>query len=205
MKAMVARAQGVGPKLAMSIVAEGTPEAARGEWERCRAAGARLLARGTEDYPPPLRQERAEIQVSNSRFIATLAPAESVEAARALMQKTAILLPDGRVLVAGNGDSERASDQYSAELYSPPYLFKGTRPVIGSSPSTAGYGKTFFLGTAEPSSVSTANTSSPISGENRRISSSVNSARSRCCSTPKRTALPTISCDSRNGMPFFTR
>jgi len=67
---------------------------------------------------------------------------------------TAVLLPDGRVLVAGNGDSERASDQRSAELYSPPYLFKGDRPVIGSSPGTAGYGKTFFLETAEPSSVS---------------------------------------------------
>jgi hypothetical protein len=66
---------------------------------------------------------------------------------------TAILLPDGRVLVSGNGDSERASNQHSAELYSPPYLFKGARPVISSSPSSSGYGRVFFVGTAQASSV----------------------------------------------------
>ena len=54
---------------------------------------------------------------------------------------TAILLPDGRVLFSGNGDSERASNQHSAELYSPPYLFKGARPVISSSPSSLAMAK----------------------------------------------------------------
>lgn len=54
--AQLREVSGVGPKLAMSIVAEGTPEAARAEWERCRGAGARLLVRGTEGYPPPLDQ-----------------------------------------------------------------------------------------------------------------------------------------------------
>lgn len=52
--AQLREVSGIGPKLAMTIVAEGTPAAARAEWERCRAAGARLLLRGGDDYPPPL-------------------------------------------------------------------------------------------------------------------------------------------------------
>ena len=44
---------------------------------------------------------------------------------------TALLLPDGRVLMAGGGALPgRATDQTNAEIYSPPYLFKGTRPTI---------------------------------------------------------------------------
>ena len=57
---------------------------------------------------------------------------------------TAVLLPDGRVLAAG-GDF-----QPSGEIYSPPYLFNGPRPVIVSAPSTIAYGSTFavqFTGT----------------------------------------------------------
>lgn len=50
---------------------------------------------------------------------------------------TAILLPDGRVLVAG-GDF-----QPSGEIYSPPYLFQGPRPLIESAPSVMHYGETF--------------------------------------------------------------
>ena len=36
----------------------------------------------TDSYPIPLRETRAEIMVENSRFIATIAPAFSVEEAR---------------------------------------------------------------------------------------------------------------------------
>src|SRR5712692_1397364 len=42
---------------------------------------------------------------------------------------TALLLPDGRILVAGGGRFG-GPDQISAEIYSPPYLFKGARPTI---------------------------------------------------------------------------
>lgn len=52
---------------------------------------------------------------------------------------TAILLPDGRVLVAG-GDF-----QPSGEIYSPPYLFQGSRPVVQSAPSVIGYGESFSV------------------------------------------------------------
>jgi galactose oxidase len=53
----------------------------------------------------------------------------------------ALLLPDGRVLTTG-GDN-----QLNAEIYSPPYLFKGTRPAISSAPTSVVYGQTFFVQT----------------------------------------------------------
>lgn len=49
---------------------------------------------------------------------------------------TAALLPDGRVLAGG-------TDGYHfGEVYSPPYLFAGERPVIVSAPTTMAYGST---------------------------------------------------------------
>ena len=49
----------------------------------------------------------------------------------------ALLLPDGRVLQAGGGAAgEVAINQFNAQLFSPPYLFKGTRPRITSVPTT---------------------------------------------------------------------
>ncbi len=51
----------------------------------------------------------------------------------------AILLPDGRVLVAGGGRLGGMTAQLDREIFSPPYLFKGPRPVISSAPATAGY------------------------------------------------------------------
>jgi hypothetical protein len=57
---------------------------------------------------------------------------------------TAALLPDGRVLSAG-GDGEP-----NAEIYKPPYLFKGPRPAITYAPPTVGYGDTFTVGATSP-------------------------------------------------------
>ena len=54
----------------------------------------------------------------------------------------ALLLPDGRVLSAG-GEIGGAS----AEIYSPPYLFHGSRPTITSAPTSVRYGQSFFVGT----------------------------------------------------------
>jgi hypothetical protein len=57
---------------------------------------------------------------------------------------TAILLPDGRVWSAGDDNNPFPDDPESvdtAEIYSPPYLFKGERPVIRSAPGTAGWNK----------------------------------------------------------------
>lgn len=62
---------------------------------------------------------------------------------------TALLLPDGRVLSAGG---EKSGESY--EIYSPPYLFKGARPVISNAPAQVGYGSTFFVETPDASSIS---------------------------------------------------
>ena len=61
-----------------------------------------------------------------------------------LYHSTALLLPDGRVLMAGGGQlpNSIAVNQTNAEIYSPPYLFKGARPTIASAPASLAYGAT---------------------------------------------------------------
>src|SRR6266403_973919 len=61
----------------------------------------------------------------------------------------ALLLPDGRVL-SGGGDAGGAS----TEIYSPPYLFNGSRPTITSAPTSIAYGESFFVGTPDAISIS---------------------------------------------------
>src|SRR5262245_47913024 len=68
---------------------------------------------------------------------------------------TALLLPDGRVLMAGGGQLPgRSVDQKNAEIYSPPYLFKGPRPTITTSPAGAGYATSFDVSTPNAASIS---------------------------------------------------
>ena len=73
------------------------------------------------------------------------APGRTVAAPtrRACTTRPRVLMPDGRVLVAGGGrEGPSSPGEYSAEFYSPPYLFKGPRPSISSAPSTTTYGST---------------------------------------------------------------
>ena len=64
-----------------------------------------------------------------------------------LYHGTAILLPDARVLVAGSGRLFPGVNQESYEIFSPPYLFKGARPTITTSPATVQVGSSFFVET----------------------------------------------------------
>jgi galactose oxidase len=66
---------------------------------------------------------------------------------------TSLLLRDGRVLHTGSGDASGAINHYDAELFSPPYLFKGTRPTVTQSPTQVYYGQDFFVATPDPNGI----------------------------------------------------
>jgi hypothetical protein len=58
-----------------------------------------------------------------------------------------LLLPDGRVLSTG-GDLH-----LTGQVYSPPYLFQGTRPTISSAPDGVKYGDQFLVTTPDAASI----------------------------------------------------
>jgi hypothetical protein len=73
-----------------------------------------------------------------------------------LYHSTAALLPDGRVLSAGGGRPAAGNggiDHWDAEIYSPPYLFKGTRPTITSAPGVVSNGVPFTIVTPDAASI----------------------------------------------------
>ena len=63
-------------------------------------------------YPVPAHEIRREFTVSNSRFIATLAPAFSVDEAKAFITRIKAEFPDAShnvpIFIIGHGDSENA-------------------------------------------------------------------------------------------------
>jgi hypothetical protein len=74
---------------------------------------------------------------------------------------TALLLPSGKVLSSGSGEGGGiafANSQFSAQVFSPPYLFNAdgspaARPTITSAPSTLSYGQLFTVGTPDAGAV----------------------------------------------------
>jgi hypothetical protein len=89
----------------------------------------------------------AELWSSTSETWSTLARMQTPRQ----YHSTALLLPDGRVLVAGGG--RHGVDELSAEIYSPPYLFKGPRPVITSAPPTVRLGTANFVETPDAAAI----------------------------------------------------
>jgi hypothetical protein len=82
----------------------------------------------------------------------TLGPAQEEDRA---YHSTAVLLPDGRVLSGGDDlhplePDGKDSQTDKAEIYSPPYLFKGARPAIGSAPQAVRWGDAFGIQTTSP-------------------------------------------------------
>lgn len=74
----------------------------------------------------------------------------SAQVAQRTYHSTALLLPDGRVFSAGSDSGPLAS---TVEIFSPPYLFKGPRPVITVAPANLGYGQPFTITTAQAPSI----------------------------------------------------
>jgi len=71
----------------------------------------------------------------------TLGPAQREDRA---YHSVALLLPDGRVWSAGD-DANPNRDGDTAEVYEPPYLFKGARPRIAGAPKRLAPRRTFSL------------------------------------------------------------
>lgn len=70
-----------------------------------------------------------------------------------LYHSTALLLPDGRVISMGSNPRAKVIEK-SAEIYSPPYLFRGDRPVITRCPEQLAYRNAFRIGADAPRQVS---------------------------------------------------
>ena len=74
---------------------------------------------------------------------------------------TLVLLPDGTVLSAGGGeyradnvnDNDPQDSHRQAQLFFPPYLFKGPRPAITAAPASVKQGDTFDVSTPQPDDI----------------------------------------------------
>jgi hypothetical protein len=100
----------------------------------------------TTDFSTPILQP--ELWSLVTQTWTTLSPMATPR----LYHGVALLLPDARVLVSGGGrwpSDNQPTDQLSAEFFSPPYLFKGPRPAIGSAPSQLVYGQNFTVQTPD--------------------------------------------------------
>ena len=94
-------------------------------------------------------QEEAEIYDPSVPFdpanpTAAFTPVASMHAPRTY-HSTAVLLPDGSVLVSGGSDPHepsltppRPTDEKHMEIYEPPYFHQGQRPIIDSISGTGG-------------------------------------------------------------------
>jgi hypothetical protein len=86
------------------------------------------------------------------------------EAVDRCYHSTAVLLPDGRVFSGGGGEyapvvgvsqsNPPVNTHANAQLFSPPYLFRGPRPVITKAPASVTYGATFDVETPGANEIS---------------------------------------------------
>lgn len=94
----------------------------------------------------------AEIWNAQTESWSTMASGQVVRS----YHSTALLLPDGRVLVAGSGRLAGMTNEFRGEIFSPPYLFKGARPAISAASSTMQYGTQSWVSTPDAASIASA-------------------------------------------------
>ena len=102
----------------------------RGRWWLRRPQAARPVGDG------PRASRRRALRPGDGELAARRRPAGG----RAY-HSTALLLPDGRVLSAGD-DINGSPNRDTAEIYEPPYLHRGPRPTITSAPEGLMWGDT---------------------------------------------------------------
>jgi len=115
-----------------------------------------------------------------------------------LYHSTALLLPDGRVLMAGSGNDGPAVNQMQAELFSPPYLFKARGRRSPARLMWFQYGSTFTVTTADAASIASVSLIRPARSphsfdEDQRFLSLSFIPGSGCCRSrrrPTRTSRP---------------
>ena len=95
---------------------------------------------GGAGYDSPVYE--ASILNPTSRKLTAMAP----PTVGRTYHSSALTMPDGRVVTFGGDPYGDAKFELRVEIYSPPYMFKGTRPTIKSSPINVHYGNTFSLG-----------------------------------------------------------
>jgi len=105
--------------------------------------GKVLVAGGTsdEDITPVYPAEMFDPQTNTWTEMAPLRT-------RRGYHSSMVLLPDGRVVMAGSNGNP------TAEVYSPPYLFRGTRPTIDNWPLFVQYGQSFTITTSSAPNIS---------------------------------------------------
>lgn len=103
--------------------------------------GTVLMSGGGEDQVGPAGVLPAELWNPATGEWTTMAAMSEPR----LYHSIALLLPDARVLIGGGGRKSRAVDHANFEFFSPPYLFKGSRPAITSIPPQVNYAQTFTV------------------------------------------------------------
>nr|WP_254552911.1 kelch motif-containing protein [Kitasatospora sp. MMS16-BH015] len=123
---------------------------------------------GSSDYRGKHRSDLLKAQTyhpdSNS-FTVAAAPTVGRD-----YHSEALLLPDGRVVVLGSNplfadkaDTEPASFEQRIEIYSPAYLYHGTRPELTAAPGAVQLGNAVTVATPDSAAIATAKLIRPSS------------------------------------------
>ncbi|WP_035795008.1 galactose oxidase early set domain-containing protein [Kitasatospora mediocidica] len=122
---------------------------------------------GNGPYNPnaDLKYRQTELRDAQGRW--TLGPVQRLPRG---YHSNAVLLPDGRIMVTGdelqqiaNNPDIKSGMNGTIEIYEPPYLHQGPRPVLSKAPSRPlGYDSAFKVTTTTPSRVSRAVLVAPI-------------------------------------------